>query len=56
MAEEFILEAWKSFRMHVDTIIKKKMVAKLSKFAVLFLSSYFVVYFFIFYKTNLFFL
>ena len=46
MFEEFILKACKSFRSHVDTIIeKKKVVAILSKFIVLCLSSYFVVYF-----------
>ena len=47
MFEEFILKACKSFRKYVDTIIekKKKMTAILSKFTVLCLSSYFVVYF-----------
>ena len=50
MSEEFILEACKSFRRRADTKIekkkkKKKMVAILSKFTVLCLSSYFVVYF-----------
>ena len=48
MSEEFILESFKSFRRHVDTIIekKKKMAAVLSKFTVLYLFSYFVVMFF----------
>ena len=45
MSEEFILKACKSFRMRIDTIIEKVM-AILSKFTVLYLSSYFVVYFF----------
>ena len=46
ISEEFILKACKSFRRRVDTMIeKKKMVAILSKFTVLCLSSYFVVYF-----------
>ena len=44
MSEEFILKVCKSFRRCVDTIIEK-MVALLSKIAVLCLSSYFVVYF-----------
>ena len=44
MFEEFILKACKSFRRHVDTIIEKKMAAILSKFTVVCLSSYFVVY------------
>ena len=43
MFEEFILKAGKSFRRRVDTIIKK-MLAILSKFTVLCLSRYFVVY------------
>ena len=42
MSEEFILKACKSFRRRVDTIIKKIM-AILSQFTVLGLSSYFVV-------------
>ena len=41
MSEEFILKVCKLFRRHVDTIIEK-MVAILSKFTVLCLSSYFV--------------
>ena len=41
MSEEFILRACKSFRNHIDTIELKKMVATLSKFTVLGLSSYF---------------
>ena len=44
MSEEFILKACKSFQRCVDTIIEK-MLAILSKFTVLCLSSYFVVYF-----------
>ena len=43
MFEEFILKAEKSFRRLVDTIIEK-MVAILSKFTVLYVSSYFVDY------------
>ena len=44
--EEFILKACKSFPKRVDTIIKKKkMMAILSKFTVLCLSTYFLVYF-----------
>ena len=39
MSEEFILKACKSFRRRVDTIIKKKVVAILSKFIVMCLSS-----------------
>ena len=46
MSEEFILKACKSFRRCVDTITGEKMAAILSKFTVLCLSSYFVVYFF----------
>ena len=46
ISEEFILKIFKSFRKRADTIIEKKMVAILSKFIVLCLSSYFVVYFF----------
>ena len=42
MSEEFIWKACKSFRRRVDTIIKN-MVATMSKFTVLCLSSYFVV-------------
>ena len=42
-SEEFILKACKSFRKHDDT--SEKMVAILSKFTLLCLSSYFVVYF-----------
>ena len=45
MSEEFILKACKLFRRHVDTITEK-MVAVLSKFSVLYVSSYFVFYFF----------
>ena len=47
-SEEFILKEYISFQRRVDTIIEKekKMVAILSKFIVLCLSSYFVVYFF----------
>ena len=45
MSEEFILKACKSFRRHVDTIIEK-IAAILSKFTVLCIFSYFVVYFF----------
>ena len=44
MSEEFILKACKSFWRRVDTIIEKKMAAILSKFTVLCLSFYFVVY------------
>ena len=46
MPKEFISKAYKSFRMRVDTIIekKKKMAAILSKFTVLCLSFYFIVY------------
>ena len=44
-SQDFILKEWKSFWRRVDTIIEKKMVAILSKFTVLCLSSYFVVYF-----------
>ena len=43
MSEEFILKACKLFRRHVDSIIEK-MVATLSKFTDLCLSSYFMVY------------
>ena len=43
MSAEFILKACKSFRRRVDTVIEK-MMAILSKFTVLCLSSYFVVY------------
>ena len=46
MSEEFILKACKSFRRRVDTNIEKKMVAILSKFTVLCLGSYLLVYFF----------
>ena len=45
MSEEFIFKACKSFQRHVDSKIEKKMVAILSKFTVLCLSSYFVVNF-----------
>ena len=45
MPEEFILKAYKSLRRLIDTIIEKKRFAILSKFTVLCLSSYFVVYF-----------
>ena len=45
MFETFILKTSKSFRRRVDTIIEKKMAATLSKFTVLCLFSYFVVYF-----------
>ena len=45
ISEEFILKACKSFWRGVDTIIEK-MAAILSKFTVLCLTSYFVVYFF----------
>ena len=51
MSEKFILKTCKSFRRHVDTIIKK-MATILSKFTVLCLFSYFVVYFFLI-KMNL---
>ena len=47
MSGEFILKVWKSFRWRVDTIIEKKMVAILSKFTILCLSSdlvYFVYF------------
>ena len=43
-SEEFILKACKSFQRRVDTIIEK-MVAIMSKFTVLYRSSYFFVYF-----------
>ena len=46
ISEEFILKASKSFQRHSDTIIEKKMVAILSKFTVLCLYSYLVVFFF----------
>ena len=46
MSEEFFLKKRKSFRRCFDTMIKKKMVAILSKFTVLCLSYYFVAYFF----------
>ena len=42
ISEEFILKAYKSFGKRVNTIIEK-MVAILSKFTVLSLSSYFIV-------------
>ena len=45
MPEEFILKACKSFRRYVATI-NEKMASVLSKFTVLYLSSYFDVYFF----------
>ena len=45
MSKEFILKAWKSFRRCVDTIIEKKMTVILTKFNILYLSFYFVVYF-----------
>ena len=45
MSEEIFLKECKSFRMRVDTEIEKKMVAILSKFTVLCLSSYSVAYF-----------
>ena len=45
MSGEFILKACKSFGWRVDAIIEKKMAALLSKFTILCLSSYFVVYF-----------
>ena len=44
MSKEFILKACKSFRKRVDTIVEK-MAAILSKFTVLCLSSYFLVWF-----------
>ena len=46
MSEEFILKACKSFQKRVDNITekKKKMETILSKFIVLCLSSYFVIY------------
>ena len=44
MSEEFILKECESFQRRVDTKIEK-MVAIMSKFTVLRLSSYFVVYF-----------
>ena len=44
MAEEFILSTGKSFRRRVDAI-PDKMMAILSRFTVLCLSAYFVVYF-----------
>ena len=44
MSKRFILKACKSFRRRADTIIEK-MVAILSKFTVLLLFSYFVIYF-----------
>ena len=47
MWEEFILKPCKPFRRRVDTTIEKKMAAILSKFTVLGLSSYFLVYFFL---------
>ena len=47
MSEAFILKVSKSFRMHVDKIIEIKMVAIVSKFTGLSLSSYFVLYFLI---------
>ena len=45
MSEEFILKVSKSFRSIVNKTIEKN-VAILSKFTILFLPSYFVVYFF----------
>ena len=45
MSVEFIFRHANRFGRHVDTIIQK-LVAILSKFTVLCLSSYFVVYFF----------
>ena len=45
ISEEFILNACKSFRKHVDTILEE-MAALLCKFTLLCLSSYFIVYFF----------
>ena len=45
ISEEYILKASESFQGRVDIIIEKKMVAILSKFTVLCLSSNFVVYF-----------
>ena len=44
ISKEFILKACKSFRRRVNRILQK-MAAILSKFTVLCLSSYFVVYF-----------
>ena len=46
MSKKFLLMAYKSFRKRVNTIIekKKKIATILSKFTVLHLSSYFVVY------------
>ena len=44
MSEEFILKACKSFRKSVNTI-NEKLMAILSIFTILCLSSYFVVYF-----------
>ena len=43
ISEEFILKVFKSFRRNVDTIIEK-MWAILSKFTVLCLSFYFIIY------------
>ena len=51
MSEEFILLACKSFRRHVDTI-SEKMLAILSKFTVLCLSSDFVCLFIYFFNEN----
>ena len=45
MSEEFILKTCKSFQRCVDTISEKKTVTILSKFTLLCLSSYFVVYY-----------
>ena len=45
MSEESILKAYKLFQRCVDTIIEKIMATIMSKFTVLCLSSYFVVYF-----------
>ena len=45
MGEESFLKAFKSFRRNADKIVEK-MAAKLSKFTVLSLFSYFVVLFF----------
>ena len=44
MSEEFILKTCKLFRRRIDTIIEKKMVGILSKFTVLCLSYYFVIF------------
>ena len=43
MSEEFILKAYKSFRIRVDTIIKKKLTGIFSRITVLCLSYFFKV-------------